>query len=88
MNQFCNTVSRRHICLLSGVGSTLGLGIYVLAGQVAKDEAGPAVIISFFVAAVASFFAGWWVGISTNLIAPPPPSFFVLKMRTRFRTVN
>ena len=47
-----------------GVGSCVGTGMYVVSGLVAKEMAGPGVIVSFIIAAVASILSGesfWWV---------------------------
>ncbi|XP_058388059.1 cationic amino acid transporter 4 isoform X2 [Diceros bicornis minor] len=42
---------------LLGVGGMVGSGLYVLTGTVAKEMAGPAVLVSFGVAAMASLLA-------------------------------
>ena len=44
---------------LLGVGAIIGTGIFVLTGTVAAQNAGPAVVLSFVLAGVASIFAAF-----------------------------
>jgi amino acid transporter len=41
----------------SGVGAIIGAGIFVMTGQVAAQDAGPAVVLSFVVAGIGCLFA-------------------------------
>ncbi len=41
-----------------GISSTVGAGVYVIVGVAAANSAGPALILSFLVAAVACLFSG------------------------------
>ena len=44
--------------VMLGIGAIIGTGIFVLTGQAAAANAGPAVCLSFIVAGIASAFAG------------------------------
>jgi len=53
---------KRHLgaahLMMIGIGAIIGAGIFVITGQAAAEFAGPAVVISFLIAAVVCLFAG------------------------------
>jgi APA family basic amino acid/polyamine antiporter len=56
-NELKRTLGPVHLTML-GIGAIIGAGIFVITGQVAADYAGPAVLISFVIAALGCLFAG------------------------------
>lgn len=61
-NEFYRSVFQKCLTTLDltslGVGSCVGTGMYLVSGMVARNYAGPGVIVSFFIAALASIFSG------------------------------
>lgn len=55
-----------------GIGGIIGAGIFSLAGAVANETAGPAVVISFLVAGVASAAAAFSYAEYTAIVAVVP----------------
>lgn len=51
--QLSRTLGLRHLTAI-GVGGIIGAGVFTLAGTVASGKAGPAVLISFLIAGIAS----------------------------------
>ena len=55
-NSLKRCLGASHLTML-GIGAIIGTGIFVLTGTVAAQNAGPAVVLSFVLAGVASIFA-------------------------------
>jgi len=58
---------QRHLSLIDlisvGVGGTIGSGIFVLAGFIARNYSGPATPISFAISGIAAAFSGVCYGM-------------------------
>ncbi|KAI9310975.1 amino acid permease-domain-containing protein [Dichotomocladium elegans] len=61
VGEYNSTELRRYLnafqLIFIGIGCIIGTGIFVLSGQAAAKHAGPAVTVSFIIAAIASAFA-------------------------------
>ena len=41
-----------------GIGATMGVGVYIISGEVSRNYTGPGIVLSFAIAAFASLLAG------------------------------
>ena len=77
-----------HLTMI-GVGATIGAGIFVIAGTVSAQHAGPAVLLSFIIAATGCFFAIRYArGDRSPAVAPPPKEGTVSRKRVRKRVLS
>ena len=67
------TLGPVHLTMI-GIGAIVGAGIFVITGQVAADYAGPAVLLSFVVAALAVTLALIAVAVIARLRDPRAPA--------------
>src|SRR5688572_23318919 len=65
--QLRRVLTAQHLTLL-GVGSTIGAGIFVITGTAAAEYAGPAIAISFLIAAIACLCTGLCYGELASMI--------------------
>ena len=57
-SEFKKVLSTRDLVSL-GVGSCVGTGMYLVSGMVAKETAGPAVVLSYAIAGIAALCSGF-----------------------------
>lgn len=46
------------LCSITGVGGSLGLGVYVIISYVVKNDAGPSSVLSVLLGGVAALLSG------------------------------
>ncbi|XP_031271467.1 cationic amino acid transporter 2, vacuolar-like [Pistacia vera] len=57
-HQLAKDLSVLHLIAI-GVGSTIGAGVYILVGTVAREHSGPALTLSFLIAGIAAAFSAF-----------------------------
>jgi len=72
--------------IMLGIGSIIGAGIFVIAGNAAAEHAGPAVLVSFVIAGLGCLFAGLCYAEFASMI-PESGSAYTYAYATMGRTM-